>query len=77
MNITDLLQNGKRPSQRKKTSKYKGVSKHCSIWRAQISFETHQYYLGSFPTENSAAEAYNYAANKLYGNTAILSEITS
>lgn len=52
------------------TSGYKGVTfeKRRGVWRASIAHDGHRYRLGSFPTAEAAAAAYNEASAKLHGN---------
>ena len=64
---------------RKPTSKYKGVTKikdrRKKRWRAIITFQKRIIHLGNFYTEKEAAEAYNEAAKKYYGDFAYLNKI--
>ena len=58
---------------RPKTSKYVGVSlKRDSRWAAVIARNRKVYYLGTFNTEELAAEAYDDKARELYGENARL-----
>jgi len=58
---------------RPKTSKYVGVSlRPKSRWSAVIVRYKKFYYLGTFDTEELAAEAYDDKAKELYGETARL-----
>lgn len=62
-------------------SKYLGVyvSKRKNgpnKWRASISFEKKLYYLGSFDTEEQAADAYNKKALELYGPDAKFNQMS-
>jgi hypothetical protein len=52
-----------------KTSRFKGVcwDKLRSVWTAQITVNYKKIHIGSFPTEELAAEAYNFAAKKNFG----------
>jgi len=58
------------------TSKHKGVSWHKKLekWIARIMFNK-AVYLGSFKNEIDAAEAYNQAALKYFGEFANLNNI--
>jgi HNH endonuclease len=59
------------------TSGYKGVSYQNSKWRAYIVTSYKQIHLGCFSTKEAAAEAYNIAAKKYYGEFARLNVIKS
>lgn len=49
-------------------SRFKGVSRHSSTsWKAQIQVDGKHMYLGVYSTEERAAEAYNEAARKHFG----------
>ncbi len=61
----------KTPSRHKRvvsTKKYRGICKDKSGYRASIGYKGKQIYLGIYPTEKRAAQAYNYASFYLYGN---------
>lgn len=57
----------------KKRSRFKGVSKSYSSasWIAQISVKGRMVHLGSFKTEEAAAQAFDKAAVKLRGPKAL------
>jgi group I intron endonuclease len=57
------------------SSDYVGVSKYDDRYTAHISFENTSYWLGSFNSENEAAEAYNKKAIELMGDSAKLNII--
>jgi hypothetical protein len=76
-------QNGanRKPNSGRKTSRFKGVSwyKRDGKWAADIQWRTAGIKggkrLGYFETEIEAAEAYNKAAQKQWGEFALLNEI--
>ncbi|HEY3768143.1 MAG TPA: AP2 domain-containing protein [Candidatus Angelobacter sp.] len=51
---------------------YKGVyrEKGCNSWRAEIKFNRRKFRLGSFPSPQEAAKAYEQAARRLHGEFA-------
>lgn len=59
-----------------RTSKYKGVhwNKAKNKWHAQIKIRPKTIYLGLYNHEDDAAEAYNAAATKYFGEFACLNE---
>lgn len=59
------------------TSKYKGVCwcKKVKKWRAVITKDNKQHYLGTYINEKDAAFAYNQASLKLFGEFARINEI--
>jgi hypothetical protein len=63
-----------RPYKGKKTSKFRGVyfSAPTQKFKAQIMCSGVKINLGSFESEKSAAEAYDEAASKLFGEYARL-----
>ncbi len=62
-----------RKSARKRTSKYKGVSKHTfGKWVANIMDNKKLRYLGIFSQEIDAAKAYDAAAQQVFGEFALL-----
>lgn len=54
------------------TSGLKGVSKHHDLWRARITVNGTRWILGCFETPKAAAEAYDTAAKKHFGEFAYL-----
>jgi hypothetical protein len=59
---------------RLKTSSYVGVS-HVNYFMARIRFEGRTINIGKFDTEIEAAEAYNFKAKQLFGESAKLNTI--
>ncbi len=58
------------------TSGYKGVFRAMSEkWRAQIRVEGKAMHLGVYPTKEEAAESYNVAAEKHFGEFAQINQI--
>ena len=55
-----------------KNSKFKGVhwSRQARKWHAQIKMDGHTTYLGYFSDDTDAAQAYDAAARKLFGEFA-------
>jgi hypothetical protein len=53
-------------------SRYRGVTHKRGKYRALISKDRTQYYLGQFDSEIDAARAYDDAARKLYGELAAM-----
>jgi hypothetical protein len=68
-----------RKASKNSTSQYLGVHNrndaNSNKWRSAIKKDGIQYNLGSFKTENEAAEAYNKKALELYGENAFLNKI--
>jgi len=63
--------------QESKTSSFQGVS-WCNKrlqWRACITYKNKQTFLGYFDFEENAAEAYNKAAKKCFGEFACLNQL--
>ena len=56
--------------------KYRGISRDKSSYKAIIGFKNKQIYLGNYPTEKRAAQAYNYASLYLYGRKGYINPTT-
>jgi hypothetical protein len=54
------------------TSGFKGVERRVNRWQATIRANNKRYYIGSFPTAEDAALAYDRAARELHGSFARL-----
>jgi hypothetical protein len=54
---------------------YKGVSKHGSGWAAKIKYCRKTYHLGTYPTPEEVALAYNKKAMELFGPSAFQNRI--
>jgi hypothetical protein len=61
--------------QNKKLSRFKGVYFHHYRWEAAIQFDGKQCHLGTFKTEIEAAQKYNEAAQRHFGDFAKLNNI--
>lgn len=64
-------------TKRNTSSKFKGVSwnKNAKKWYTKIKVDGHTKWLGSFSEEKYAAQAYNIAAKKYFGEFAFLNKI--
>lgn len=67
-----------RPKTVSNTRKYKGIYFDTRVkkWVAQISYRRKRVYLGAFKRAKDAAQAYNNAAIKYYGEFACLNKIS-
>lgn len=54
------------------SSKYKGVSKQKNFWKARITVDGQETYLGHFSSEVEAAKEYDRVAKKCFGEFASL-----
>jgi hypothetical protein len=68
--------NRKKSTTNHATSKYKGVDWRSNryVWRARIKSNNMQINLGTFDSEIKAAQAYNRAAKKYFGEFACLNQ---
>jgi len=57
------------------TKTYRGTCRDKSGFRASIGYKGDQIYLGIYPTEKRAAQAYNFASFYLYGNNGYINDI--
>ena len=60
------------PRARNNTSGYKGVSLAGRRWKAYINVNRRRHILGSFPTADAAARAYDGAARAYFGEYALV-----
>ena len=64
-----------RGKHKRNTSGYKGVIKNGNKWRAKIGVNERSIHLGIFKDKNRAAQAYNEASIKHFGEFACLNKI--
>jgi hypothetical protein len=57
------------------SSQFKGVRKRNRKWYAYITIDGLRKFLGSFSKEKYAAQAYNLAAKRYFGEFAFLNKI--
>lgn len=55
--------------------KYKGICKDNNSYRVHINYQGKQIYLGMYPTEKRAAQAYNYASLHLFGRKGFVNDV--
>lgn len=60
----------------KNNKTYRGVATCKSGYRALIGYKGKQIYLGIYPTEQRAAQAYNYASLYLFGKNGYINHTT-
>lgn len=58
------------------TKKYRGITKENNSFKVNIGYHSKQYYLGMYPTEKRAAQAYNYASFYLFGRQGYVNEVS-
>ncbi|PHV71238.1 hypothetical protein CS063_05980 [Sporanaerobium hydrogeniformans] len=68
LSISPVLLTGNQRKRVTSFKKYRGISKDKSGFRASIGYKSKQFYLGIYPTEKRAAQAYNFASFYLYGH---------
>ncbi len=56
--------------------RYRGTCKDKNSFKALIGYQKKQIYLGNYPTEKRAAQAYNYASFYLYGRHGHINPVT-
>ena len=54
----------------------RGVSKDQNSYKAHIGYHGKQLYLGMYPTEKRAAQAYNYASFYLFGRQGYINDVS-
>lgn len=74
LRVCTKVQNSQNSRHRKRKYKYRGVhtSDGVSKWYARIKVNYRDAYLGTFPTQEDAARAYDRAAIQHYGEFATL-----
>ncbi len=58
------------------TKRLRGISHDNNSYKVHIGYKGKQLYLGMYPTEKRAAQAYNYASIYLYGRQGYINEVT-
>ena len=72
LRFASQAQNLRNTGKRSAYKKYKGTSLKRDRWEARICFNNQKFYLGSFESEEEAAEAYDKAAMDFFGEFAYL-----
>ena len=76
LRICTPLENARNSKHRNSKSGYKGVAPSCvGTWKAYIHINKKQIHLGIFIDKEKAAQAYNEAAKKYFGEFASLNEL--
>jgi hypothetical protein len=70
LRLATASQNAANSGKRSKTSPYKGVYRNGKNWGAQITINGSNKYLGTYPSPELAAAAYNAVATHLFGEFA-------
>jgi hypothetical protein len=71
LRITDRSGNGaNRPRNKTTVSRFKGVYPNGAGWRSEIRVRGKRHLLGTFPTKQQAARAYDAAAERHFGEFA-------
>lgn len=58
------------------TKTLRGVTKDHASYKVHIGYNGKQYYLGMYPTEKRAAQAYNYASFYLFGMKGYINDVS-
>lgn len=56
--------------------RFRGISKDNNSYKVHIGYQGKQLYLGMYPTEKRAAQAYNYASFYLFGRSGYVNEVS-
>jgi hypothetical protein len=68
---TEFRNNANKGVQRNNTSGFKGVTRNHGRWTAYIAINKKRVYLGNFGTPEEAADAYDQAAVRYFGEYAL------
>lgn len=72
LRVATLSQNAANRPTTSQERAWKGIFPHGNRWKARIKLEGRNVYLGSFPSPQEAAYAYDVAAKRLFGEFARL-----
>lgn len=72
LRVATLSQNAANRPTTSQERDWKGIYPHGNRWKARIKLEGRNVYLGSFPSPQEAAYAYDVAAKRLFGDFARL-----
>jgi len=72
LRVATLSQNAANRPTTSQERAWKGIFPHGNRWKARIKLEGRNVYLGSFPSPQEAAYAYDVAARRLFGEFARL-----
>ncbi|MDF2878260.1 MAG: hypothetical protein K0S30_1356 [Clostridia bacterium] len=76
LEISPYIRNPSKQRRMTSTKEYRGICKDKSGFRASIGYKRKQIYLGIYPTEKRAAQAYNFASFYLYGSSGYVNTVS-